>query len=1823
MKLVTMITQAPRHTRLSAVALTMLLPALTPTEAATIRADLAKWEPLVSLSIVPISGAVTADGNVVLWAGNNRTGFGGGGQTYTTLFNPKTNTAAERLVTETAHEMFCTGTSVLPDGRLLVNGGVNANLSSIYDPVTKVWSNSATMNIPRGYNSNTVLSDGSVMTFGGSWSGGTAGGKNAEIYTPETGWRVLTGVPYDPYLLNGVYQSFPSDSHAMMIPTGNGRVLLAGPSPNMGWIDTRGNGSNTPAGRRGDEIAFGGTAVMYDSGKILIAGGANWKNSTPAIATTHHIDTTNTTAVVRKLTPMAYPRMYANSVVLPNGQVLVVGGQTYVKEFSDDFAVLAPELWDPNTETFTTLPPMAVARNYHSMALLLPDGRVMSAGGGLCNCPADKPNLQIMSPPYLFNSDGTPATRPAIITAPETVGYGTIISVTTSSAVTAFSMIRLNATTHTVNNDQRRIALGFTSTSTANKYSVSIPSNAGILIPGQWMLFAMNANGTPSAAKIITVSRANTPTIENPGNINVTLGNSINLSVNASTPSGTLTYSANGLPSGVSMNSTTGLITGMPTTASSHLVTLRASNGTQTASTDLLMTITSSGSGTGLLAQYFNGTALDGAPLLQRIEAPYFDWGYGSPSTNVPDSLFSVRWSGWIEATSTGVTQIRSIADDGIRVWIDNRLVIDNWVEQAATAVTAPVVMTARQRYRITIEYYDAGGLASAQVQWLPAGASTFTAIPAAQLHADTAPSTTNLALNKLATQSSDYPGGIATQANDGNNNSISHTLNNPQEWWQVDLGGLRKIDLVQLWNRLDCCGERLANFTIFVSKTNITGRTFNQLNADPTVVKREVSIAPIPNIGIPIYAFGRYVRVQLVGTNFLQLSEVKVLGSTAVYHTPSIRAVSNQTTSVNISTSLTLVGTDPDGNALTYSATGLPTGLEINANTGRISGIPTADGTYSVTATVKNEADLSASTTFNWTILKAVPIVNSISAPVATSSMSVSYTPDITPGTTSDYSWNFGDGSTPSAWSTNPSANHTFTQPGIYTVTLTVRTSDGRSSTTSFMQAVVSSGPRSVSPSSSNLLLEPRATLSTRLWVVNQDNNSVSVFDTANNTRLAEITVGTAPRALARAADGRIWVTNKNSATISIINPSTLTVAQTVTLPRASQPFGIVVAPTDGSIFVALEARGEVRKLNSSTGATISTLIVGNNPRHLAINAASTQLLVSRFITPPQPGESGATINTAGVGGELIAINPSTMTIQSTIVLSHSTRADSESQGRGVPNYLGAAAISPDSLSAWVPSKQDNILRGMKRDGQSLNFQNTVRAISSRINLTTRTEDAAARIDHDNAGVASAATYHPKGAYLFVALENTRQIAVIDPIGKRELFRFEAGLAPQGVLVSADGLKLYAHNFMSRTISVFDLAPLVNFGKIGTTTSSLLSTIGTEKLTATVLKGKQLFYDARDTGLARDGYLSCAACHNDGGHDGRTWDISAQGEGLRNTINLRGRGGMAHGFLHWSANFDEVEDFEGQIRDLAGGTGLMTTEQFNTGSRKQPLGDAKTGVSVDLTALAAYVKSLNSFASSPWRNSDGTLTADAQAGRTLFAVKNCVSCHSGTTFSNSGDATKLANIGTIKASSGNRLNGPLIGIDTPTLRDVWATAPYLHDGSAATLANAVTAHNNVTLTSIELANMVQYLSQIGQEDPGSIDYNVAQGKSAVQSSIYGDGVASRAVDGNTSGNWYAGSVTHTKADSNAWWQVNFGSAYQVNKVRIWNRTDCLCSSRLSNFHVDLLGQSGNVIASQNYAGTAGTTTDINITGSGVYSVRIQLNGTNYMHLAEVEVFGQ
>jgi YVTN family beta-propeller protein len=594
-----------------------------------------------------------------------------------------------------------------------------------------------------------------------------------------------------------------------------------------------------------------------------------------------------------------------------------------------------------------------------------------------------------------------------------------------------------------------------------------------------------------------------------------------------------------------------------------------------------------------------------------------------------------------------------------------------------------------------------------------------------------------------------------------------------------------------------------------------------------------------------------------------------------------------------------------------------------------------------------------------------------------------------------------------------------------------------------------------------------------------------VSVFNTETNEKVAEITVGDDPRSLAVAPDGAMWVVNKGSSSLSIINTANLQVAKTVDLPVAAQPHGMVFDSVNKVAFIALEATEALIKLDLNA-KIISQLALAGPPRHLSLTGDGKQLFAPRYITAPLPGEETKEPRTAEGGADVYVIDASTMTLSKTIVLAHSNRPDSEKSGRGIPNYLGPLVLSPDGLTAWLPSKSDNIARGGLRDGRPLTHDSTVRAISSYVHLDSFEEDINIRLDHDNASVAGTALFDSLGTYIFVTLETNREVAVIDAYSKKERLRFGTGKAPEGLALSADGNTLYVDNFTERTVTVHDISKLVSGASFEVTQLQTYKTVVKDALSPQVLLGKQLFYDAKDSRLSRESYMSCATCHNDGGYDGRTWDFTSLGEGLRNTPSLRGKAGSAHGRLHWSANFDEVQDFEGQIRSLAGGTGLMADKDFLAGTRKDPLGDSKAGISNDLDALSAYVNSLSQEDASPFRASTG-LSEKAIQGKQVFEQSSCSSCHSGPIFNANSKSSEslLYDIGTLKESSGKRLGQALAGIQPPSLKGLWDTAPYLHDGSAANLQAALRAHQNIALSDTELNQLEAYLQELDKNEDG------------------------------------------------------------------------------------------------------------------------------------------
>ena len=473
-----------------------------------------EWGPVIGFPLIPVAAALLPDNELLVWSADQDLAYGSPSDDYTqtAILNLTTGVVSEDTVSNTHHNMFCPGIAILANGDIMVTGGLDDQQTSIYDPTTNQWTAGPQMNIGRGYQGMTTLSNGQAFTLGGSWSG-VIGGKLGEIWSPTGNWRELTNVPATPMYTADLQGAYRADNHGWFIASSGGDVLQAGPSKQMNWITTTGSGSITPAGLRGTSAdAMNGNAVYYDINKVITMGGApDYQNSDATTAAYQiQINAPGTDPTVTQSGSMTYPRAFANSVVLPNGQVLTMGGQTYAVPFSDANSVLNPELWDPTTGTFSVMAPEAEPRNYHSTAVLLPDGRVFSGGGGLCGtCSTNHPDGQIFTPPYLLNADGTLRTRPTITSAPTTASTGQTITVTTGGPVSSFSMVRYGESTHSVDNDQRRVPLSIVSSS-GDTYQLAIPSDPGIALPGPYMLFALDASGTPSVSTTISITNVAT-----------------------------------------------------------------------------------------------------------------------------------------------------------------------------------------------------------------------------------------------------------------------------------------------------------------------------------------------------------------------------------------------------------------------------------------------------------------------------------------------------------------------------------------------------------------------------------------------------------------------------------------------------------------------------------------------------------------------------------------------------------------------------------------------------------------------------------------------------------------------------------------------------------------------------------------------------------------------------------------------------------------------------------------------------------------------------------------------------------------------------------------------------------------------------------------------------------------------------------------------------------------------------------------------------------------------------------------------------------------
>jgi len=207
-----------------------------------------------------------------------------------------------------------------------------------------------------------------------------------------------------------------------------------------------------------------------------------------------------------------------------------------------------------------------------------------------------------------------------------------------------------------------------------------------------------------------------------------------------------------------------------------------------------------------------------------------------------------------------------------------------------------------------------------------------------------------------------------------------------------------------------------------------------------------------------------------------------------------------------------------------------------------------------------------------------------------------------------------------------------------------------------------------------------------------------------------------------------------------------------------------------------------------------------------------------------------------------------------------------------------------------------------------------------------------------------------------------------------------------------------------------------------------------------------------------------------------------------------------------------------------------MMVVDFFSGTRNEPLGDTKAGVSDDLDALAAYIESLEEVDDSPLNSNDG-LSEQALQGQLIFIEKDCSSCHKDNVFTDSLEGERH-DIGTITTASGDRDFGFLDGLDTPTLLGLWTSAPYLHDGSATTVQEAILAHSNTVVSQGEADSITRFLHELSTSTPPPINNGEVLELEAEDAELFGNlrkvnateasgGVFVEAPEG--SGNFYYG----------------------------------------------------------------------------------------------------
>ena len=567
------------------------------------------------------------------------------------------------------------------------------------------------------------------------------------------------------------------------------------------------------------------------------------------------------------------------------------------------------------------------------------------------------------------------------------------------------------------------------------------------------------------------------------------------------------------------------------------------------------------------------------------------------------------------------------------------------------------------------------------------------------------------------------------------------------------------------------------------------------------------------------------------------------------------------------------------------------------------------------------------------------------------------------------------------------------------------------------------------------------------RLLVANSDNGTVTVVDTAKRTKLHEIKVGDKPEGVAWIGGGPLAVvTVYREDTLVFLDADAGKVVHKLKVP--AEPYGVVTNKEGTLAYVTHEYPGTVTEIDLKERKVLREMKAGSMVRGIALAPDEKRVYVTEFYSAALHAldlKEGKVVDSwRGHSTDNLARNVAVHPTRPKAYVPHIRSKVEVNDGSGsiFPQVTIYDLVSPD--------------KGQRRTSISMDTYNGVYVV-------TNPWEAALSPDG-------------KKIYTIYAGTNDMNLSQVIDDDYKEMERIGSavtvGQNPRAVRVSPDGKTVYIYAALDFEVGVYDANTMRRLDKVK---------VCEPPKTPEWVRGKILFSTALPPLTSRR-WIACASCHPDGAGDGRVWH---QPEGLRKTPALFG---LAHTHpLHWSADRDEVQDFEYTIRSkLMQGRGL-----YNGPLKGKELDDELAGKSKDLDALAVYSNSFD-FRLSPHIEAPGKLSESAERGKKLFFSETvgCAKCHGGPYYTDSSlkKPFNLHDVGTGNDDPTEKI-GPKY--DTPTLLGIYRTAPYLHHGKAKTLLDVLTTCNKEDkhgktshLKKDELDDLVAFLKSLPYEPP-------------------------------------------------------------------------------------------------------------------------------------------